>query len=177
MVFDSVEKNFGILIAYGLPGFLFLLGVPPDLMSIVERSSLSANPPTLGGFLYALPVSLGLGLVLSGVRWAVVDLLMHRTGLRQPRVNYAKLTAHLPAFTLLVEHNYRYYQFYPNTLVAVILLLIWEVRLKGLPSCEALVWLAVLCCVLFAAARDCLARYYARLAQVLPTAVARMDLE
>ncbi len=177
MVFDSVEKNFGILIAYGLPGFLFLLGVPPDLMSIVEQSSLSANPPTLGGLLYALPVSLGLGLVLSGIRSAVVDLLMHQTGLRQPRVNYAKLTAHLPAFTLLVEHNYRYYQFYANTLVAVVLLLVWEIRRRGLPSLEVIVCLSVVCCVLFAAARDCLSRYYTRLAQVLPTAVARVDLE
>lgn len=167
MRMDGIEKNFGILIAYGLPGFLFLAGLPHELQSWFAPFYVS--PPTLGGFLYALPASLACGLILSGIRWAFVDSLMHLTGVRKPRIAYGKLAAQLPAFNMLVEHHYRYYQFYSNTLIAILALLTAKLRLYQTPNLEALVWLALLCGILLASSRDCLSRYYSRIAQVLPS--------
>lgn len=163
---DGIEKNFGILIAFGLPGFLFLAGLPPELQGWL--APFYTSPPTLGGFLYALPGSLACGLILSGVRWAVIDSLVHLTGIRKPRIAYGKLAAQLPAFTILVEHHYRYYQFYSNTLIASLALLVAKFRVGQAPSMESLLWLALFCGCLFAASRDCLSRYYTRIAQVLP---------
>lgn len=166
---DSIEKNFGILIAFGLPGFLFLAGLPPEARPFTDQLCTPSSAPTLGGFLYALPVSLGCGLILSGIRWASIDYLMHLTGLSQPKLNYSRLAPQLPAFTILVEHHYRYYQFYSNSLIAVLVLLSVNVRLRGLPSFELSFWIMALCVVLFFASRDCLGRYYSRLTQILPT--------
>lgn len=165
---DSIDKNFGILIAFGLPGFLFLAGLPLEARPFTDQLCSPSSPPTLGGFLYALPVSLGCGIMLSGIRWITVDWLMHLSGLEQPRLNFAKLAPQLPAYTVLVEHHYRYYQFYSNTLVAVIGLLLAHIRLREIPSLELLVWIVTLCIILFFAARDCLRRYYSRLTQILP---------
>lgn len=174
---DSIEKNFGILIAFGLPGFLFLAGLPIETRPFTDQLCTPSSSPTLGGFLYALPVSLGCGLILSGIRWIAIDGIMHLSGLVQPKLNYSRLAPQLPAFTILVEHHYRYYQFYSNTLVAVLGLLLVHIRLRGLPSYEQFVWAAFLCVILFFAARDCLSRYYSRLTQVLPTSAFNLEYE
>ncbi len=56
--------------------------------------------------------SLAAGLTVSAVRWAIIDQIHHATGLSLPDFNFSRLTEHLLAFQLAVEHNYRYFQFY-----------------------------------------------------------------
>lgn len=123
--------------------------------------------PSIGSFLYTLPASIGCGIILSAIRWMLVDSAIHWTGVRKPNLNFRSMDTKLQAFSLLVEHNYRFYQFYSNSLVAILLLIGMRFRTDGRPTLETLFWLGLLCVVLAAASRDCLARYYQRARLVL----------
>jgi hypothetical protein len=117
---DLTRDNFGLLIAYVLPGFVALWGGSYHVEAV--RPWLQATPkdaPTVGGFLYTTLASTTLGLVISGVRWAVVDQLLARTGIRQPRWDFELFAERLTAYEILVVNHYRYYQFYANMLVAL----------------------------------------------------------
>ncbi len=63
------EKNFGLLIAYVLPGFVTLWGIShfsPTVESWIASSQHGA--PTVGGFLYVTLASLAAGLTVSEAR-------------------------------------------------------------------------------------------------------------
>lgn len=116
------SDNFGLLIAYLVPGFVTLWGLRswfPAIDSWMDAPP--AEAPTVGGFLYVTLGSTAAGLVVSAVRWAVVDHLYHCTGIPAPRWNFAKLTGNLAAFESIVQDHYRYYQCYANMQVAVIM--------------------------------------------------------
>jgi hypothetical protein len=113
------EKNFGIIIAYILPGFVALWGV--SYSSATVESWIGASQPgspTVAGFCYVTLASLAAGLTVSALRWALVDSLHHATGLVPPAWKFAKLDDRLQGFLTLVEGHYRYYQFYANMFIA-----------------------------------------------------------
>src|SRR5438093_13534169 len=92
---DVTEKNFGVVIAFWLPGFLLLWGLSyswPEIATWLAKSSTN-DAPTVGGFLYATLASLAGGLLINAVRWAIVQaiLLYGPTGLSRPNINYGKL--------------------------------------------------------------------------------------
>lgn len=123
---EITEKNFGVIIAFLLPGFLFLWGLSyssPQVATWLATSS-GSDAPTVGGFLYATLASLTAGLVINAIRWAIVQelLLYGVTRLPRPRINYGKLTNKdvLAAFEGTIENNYRYYQYYANAFVALV---------------------------------------------------------
>ncbi len=116
---ESLDRNFGLLIAFVLPGFLFLVG----LVELADQFSIDLPPQLvgsqqLGDFLYFLLASTAAGVGLSGLRWVIVDRLLHATGLEPPALNFQKLEAKHASFMLVVENNYRFYLFYANCLVA-----------------------------------------------------------
>jgi hypothetical protein len=127
---NITDKNFGVVIAFWLPGFLLLWGLSyswPDIAVWLSRSN-GTDAPTVGNFLYATLASLAAGLLISAVRWLFVDgffrlcgLVVPRSGLQRPALNMSRLTSKdvLAAFSGAVENHYRYYQYYSNTLVAV----------------------------------------------------------
>jgi hypothetical protein len=167
---EHVERNFSLIIAYLLPGFVALVGL--GQVSELIRSWLAVSPdtsPTIAGFLFVGLASLALGLTLSGVRWVVIDFSHHRTGVSPPRLDYSKLQENLSAYTLAVEHNYRYYQFYANMFVAIAMLVSCIVIASGGSrlSLTASVGTLVLEVILWLASRDCLNRYYHRVGQIL----------
>jgi hypothetical protein len=167
---EHLEQNFGLIIAYLLPGFVGVAGLGE--VSGHVATWLSLNPttdPTVAGFLFVGLASLALGLLLSGVRWVVVDSSHHWTGIRPPNLDFRNLQDNLLAYNLAVEHNYRYYQFYANMLVAIALLCICHgIATRSWP----LTWagtVGILCLesILWYASRDCLRRYYTRVSQIL----------
>ena len=164
---DQLDKNFGLLIAFGLPGFLVFTQLPPQLMTPLASFMVQTGEPSIGGFLYTLIGSIGCGIILSAIRWMLVDSAIHWTGVRKPKLNFRSMDTKLQAFSLLVEHNYRFYQFYSNSLVAILMLVGMRFRTDGCPSPEAFFWLGLLCIVLAAASRDCLVRFYQRASLVL----------
>lgn len=158
---NITEKHFGVIIAFLLPGFLFLWGLSyssPQVATWLATSS-GSNAPTVGGFLYATLASLAAGLIINAIRWAIVQelLLYGVTRLPRPIINYEKLTNKdvLAAFEGAIEGNYRYYQYYSNAFAAVvgaIAFYLW----RGVGHHSWLVWaaLVIVLVILFFASRN-----------------------
>jgi hypothetical protein len=167
------DKNFGIIIAYILPGFVALWGV--SYSSATVESWIGASQqgnPTVAGFCYVTLASLTAGLTVSAVRWVLVDSLHHATGIVPPAWRFAKLDDRLQGFLTLVENHYRYYQFYANMFIAAGFAYGARAIAEG---CAFWLhgWLAVgflaLEAVLFAGSRDTLRKYFSRTQQLLNT--------
>ncbi len=168
---DDSISNFGLLIAYILPGLVALWGgsqLIPSLSSWILPTT--AEAPTVGGFLYTTVAAIGAGLTASTVRWLVIDPLHHATGIARPQFDFSRFAERVEAYHVLNENHYRYYQFYANTLMAgLFAYFTWRCR-RSLVD-EPLGWpefaCALLAAVFFAASRDTLRRFYARLSSVL----------
>lgn len=158
---DVTRANFGILIAYILPGLVTLRGLSwmsPD--STLWLSDAIISQATVGGFLYVTLAALAAGLSVSTLRWAVVDQLIHRLVIREPERDFSRLHEKLAAYDYLVTSHYQFYQFYGNSLIAIALAGIgyhihydrhsWAISL-------AVVFLLVL---FWSAACDTLKKYY-----------------
>src|SRR5581483_11753850 len=118
---DTSSRQFGLLVAYLLPGFIALAGIARIVPAVarwlqptVDQGSTGLGPPV-----YAVLAATALGMVLSCFRWILIDHLHEWTGIRRPLWDVDRLEARLDAFNALVEFHYRYYQFYANTLIAV----------------------------------------------------------
>src|SRR5437016_3433134 len=117
---EAAITDFGLLIAYVLPGFTALWGgtyISPSLSAWIGTPP--SDPPTVGGFLFVTLASIAAGITVSTVRWLVIDTLHHGTGLRPPDWDFSSLRDSVPAFSLMVDHYYRYYQFYGNMVISV----------------------------------------------------------
>jgi hypothetical protein len=164
------SRQFGLIIAYILPGFIGLAGMVP-LFPVVGAWLHPINQGGLdfGAPLYALLAATALGMILSCCRWLIVDRFHHWTGVQLPEWNDSRLDDRLDAFDYLVEVHYRYYQFYANTLVAIF----WAYGVTRLTRTLPLLGLGtdlaalILCFVLFVGSRDALTKYYTRTSRLL----------
>jgi hypothetical protein len=169
------DKNFGVVISLLLPGFICLWGLSfsvPQIGAWLLATRTDATP-TVGGFFYSTLASLSLGLVLSALRWMIVDHLHLLTGVKASAANFASLSddKKLAAFEAVVENHYRYYQYYANTLVAILCSAV-AVSLFSDESLGAKTWVGVLgiSLALFLGSRDALRKYNQRSEAVLGTA-------
>lgn len=168
---DVTNQNFGILIAYIIPGFTLLAGLstvyePLKMWFPLSSASLDhiaqASSHTIGGFLYATLMSIGVGMILGAIRWAVIDTIHHRTGVDRPTWDSAELQKNLRAFSFLIEIHYHFYQFYGSSTIAVVILLAARLYAGIWPPSTLDVLLILLAGIFFAASRDALTKYYAR---------------
>lgn len=163
---DVTSANFGLLIAYLLPGFVVLWGIGQFSETVHSWFGPSSDQsPSVGGFLYVTLGAVAAGLFVSTIRWATIDKIHHHTGIPEPRWNFAALNRNLDTFELLVASHYRYYQFSANMLVAVVLALIAFLVTQstgrehvgltafGVMGTEIVLWLG---------SRDTLRKYYRR---------------
>lgn len=168
-------KNFGIMIAFVIPGFVTLWGVGRIFPSVGHWLQTSADSvPTVAGFMYLMLSSMAAGLTVSAIRWGVIDVAHHATGLEPPPWNFADLDERLPAFLALVENHYRYYQFYANMSVAMAIG--YGAYLASEPDqfCNSVgqhLMFVVLELIFVAASRDTLEKYYVRVAQLFSSPV------
>ena len=166
------DKNFGLLVAYVLPGFVGLWGIShfsATVDSWITTSQTSA--PTVAGFLYVTLASLAAGLVVSAIRWAIVDSLHHATGVKPPNWEFANLDDRLEAFLALVANHYRFYQFYGGMFVSGFLAYA-AYFISHHNQCQ-LDWstlgFILLETTMFAGSRDSLKKYYSRVERLLGT--------
>lgn len=165
------SRNFGLLIAFVLPGFTTLWGA--SYLSTTLRSWImgaGTTGPTVGGFLYVTLASVACGLMVSTVRWAIIDRIHHRTGLPQPNWDFSRLQQHFAAYEMLNEIHYKFYQFNANALISLIFVGVSRRIHFGLCS-KASGWfdagLLVLAVILFIGSRDTLRNYYKRVSDLL----------
>lgn len=167
---DLSDKNFGIAIAYLIPGFVVLWGFSYFSATIGRwlGAQSSTAEPTIGSFLYVLLASLAAGLIVSALRWAIIDTFHHATGVRAPKLDFTCLRDKIDPFLVVVEANYRFYQFYANMALAIAIGAICRLASIGnADSVGAWFGLIVLEGVLIAGSRDSLLRYYERASAVL----------
>lgn len=167
---DITSRNFGYLIAYILPGFIALWALKdwvPVFQTWLSAVEACENMPTVAGFLYVTMASLGLGMAISAVRWVVVDGIHHYTGLKRPEWDDAKLQANLNAFEIVVEHHYRYYQFYANSLISVLMLYAGHRMSESTDNILFDLTFFTVLITFWLMSRDTLRKYYRRASQVL----------
>jgi hypothetical protein len=169
---DLAGKQFGLIIAYVLPGFVAIWALQPFFSTL--RVWLSASPSLPAGVesvFFVTLASTAAGMTVSAFRWGVVDMAHALTGLPRPQWDDSNLPDRLDAFDLIVEAHYRYYQFYSNTFVSGIIVLA-----AGLAAHQP--WVAsplhiglliVTESVFFAMSRDTLRKYYVRTSRLLGT--------
>ena len=166
---DVTTNNFGLLIAFVLPGFVLLWGIAPYSSTISGwLGQTTTDAPTVGGFLYVTLVSVGLGQLVSTLRWLLIDSIHHHTGIHKPNWSFSQLRSKetVAAFDRFVEDHYRYYQFHANGLVAITLAMILRWHVVGFRLIDIV--LVLLCdALLFVGSRDNLQRYYRRAESVL----------
>ena len=168
---DKLGLNFGLIIAYLIPGFLGLIEVSqhiPMLNNIIFNTGGSPkqnNISSPSSILFILLLSLAIGIIINALAWAFVRPLVELTGVKRPsELDYKDLkNENIKIYNLVIENNFRYYQFYANVFVAVILLSqSWFV----FPFFNYLIRnfsFFIVAIVLFLAARDSLSRAYFRM--------------
>lgn len=164
---DISNRNFGLLIAHILPGFIALWGlqaVSPTVRLWMSAASSVPDLPTVGGFLYVTLASVAVGMTVGAIRWCTIDWTHHHTGLARPAWDDSKLQANLQAFDLIVEHHYRYYQFHANTIVSLVVVYAAHRWAHGFDQLDGMFECFILALILifWATSRSNLHRYYAR---------------
>ncbi len=164
------NDNFGVIIAYLLPGMIALWGI--SILSDTVRSwfgATSESAATVGGFLHVTLASLAAGLLIGALRWGIVDSIHHRTGVRKPDWNFRQMRREFHVFEGLVENHYRYYQFFGGTLISTIILYATArfdaVGLPPFPGWPELLFVFAMV-LLFVSSRDTLRKYYDRVSQL-----------
>jgi len=165
------DKNFGVIIAFLLPGFLLLWGLSFSYNEVAEWLAKPTDyAQTVGGFLYATLASLALGLIISALRWLTIDHLLKFIGIRDPGLRFENLKDKdkYAAFVGTVENHYRYYQYYANTLISVLSAFIIYLMV-GTQTPPIAVWIMVgiVLLALFLGARDSLRKYFSRAHAIL----------
>jgi hypothetical protein len=166
------NQNFGLIIAYLLPGFVSLWGVSYFSPTVESWINVHQQPgsPSVAGFMYVTLASLAAGVTVSAVRWALIDHLHHATGIVPPVWKFAHLEGKLQGYLTLIENHYRYYQFYANMFVAAAFAY-WARLFSEGPAfprpITATCGFLALEMILFAGSRDTLQKYYSRTQQLL----------
>jgi len=163
-------SNFGLLVAYVLPGFIAVAGMAPIFPTLagwlrpVAQGDLGLGPPV-----YAVLGATAVGLILSCFRWVLIDHVHQWTGVKQPVWDDSQLSELLGGFDYLVQNHFRYYEFTANTLLAVVGAYSVNRVLGTLPflGLGTDLGVLILSVVLFAASRDALAKYYSRTGRMI----------
>lgn len=164
------NANFGPLIAYLVPGATVLFGLSEFFPALRAWFAVAqADAPTIGVFLYLTVASVALGMVVTAVRWAVVDTFHSLTGLSLPNLDFSKLGTNVEAFNLLIEIHYKHYQFYSNEFVALAIAYVCHRAKHGglLPLGWLDVGFVLLEAIFLLTSRDTLRKYYGRSCQLL----------
>lgn len=163
------NANFGPLIAYLVPGATALLGASVFFPTLsLWFATAPSGEPTIGGFLYLTIASLAAGMIVSAVRWTVIDTLHAWTGLPMPELDFSKLGRNVEAFGLLIRIHYEHFQFFANMLVATAIAYACYHLKFGVTSVGATdIGFALIETIFFVTSRDCLRKYYSRSEQLL----------
>jgi hypothetical protein len=169
---DNLSKSFGLSIAFLIPGAVGLYAASFFAPVIRDWFSVPTDGTTVGGFLFVILGSAGVGVFISGIRWLVLE---SDYGLRAIGFNYApqppagldiarrKDQTCEAAYQDILFRHYQFYQFYTNMPVALLLaFLAWWTASPSV-TIERALWLGVLMLladvVLLLAGRHAIGRY------------------
>jgi len=117
--------DFGMVIAYLLPGFLAFYGLRYVSPATNQLLSLSlAKDGGIGVEISVVLFALLAGVVVSALRANLLDRIQEWSGVKEPDFDYSKLTDPnvLKSFEATIANTYRFAQFYGNAFVALLFL-------------------------------------------------------
>jgi hypothetical protein len=167
---DVVAENFGLAIAFLCPGLLVLVGLSffNDPLAQGLRTVASADS-SLGGFVFIVVASAGLGVFISNARYFLFDrglLKVPLLGVPDPAPDSGvvrRVGDRAAAWDVLRDQFYRYYQFSSNTAVALALVFVsWWWKTGHIPAIRLVVAFGVAELVLVAGAVDTIKKYRTR---------------
>ena len=162
---EKLGLNFGLVIAYLIPGFLGLYALSQRVTPIKSLLHGEKGSPETGAIIPLLIVAMAVGMIINALGWIIVRPLITISGVKRPRdLDYTKLKVEdIKLYNVIVEANFRYHQFYTNMFFAILLLIpiwvvrpIWDNRIRNFS-------LLIVGLALFLAARDSLNRAYTRM--------------
>jgi hypothetical protein len=169
---EVTSSNFGLLIAFVLPGFIVLWGLSYFSATVRLWLSGEGTTPTVGGFMFVTLASVAAGVTVSTVRWLVIDTIHRWTGLPQPPWDFSRLHDSVGAYNVLNDIHYKFYQSHANGLIAVVFLYMSRRIHQGIftaPVGLVDLGFVMLSAVLFIGSRDMLRKYHERVSQLLGT--------
>ena len=131
---DAMEKsglNFGLVIAYLIPGFLATYAVAPHVSTVDELLGRPSRVPDSASVVPLVLIAVGVGIIINAISAALIRPVIHLSHVHPPDdpVERKYTIEDMHKYNHLVETTFRFHQFYSNTLVAVVLLApVWLVR-------------------------------------------------
>jgi hypothetical protein len=174
---DISNSNFGLLIAYALPGFVVVWALDGAWAPLAVCSDASCNTAaSMYSFFNTTIASLAAGMGVSAIRYVMIDSLYSALGISRPDVDGTRLQANLGAVSTSIEQHYRYYQFHANMLVAG--LIAYGVHLYRLHTFPGLLELLLLgmAGIFWLTARDNLTKYYRTLTSIFSPYTSEIDI-
>lgn len=164
-------NDFGLVIAYVIPGFAFLAGCTfqTDVIN-VKLLHVDTISTTVPGLIILIILAVACGLVVQTIRWLLVDTIHHSTGIKPGNWDFRKLAGQMTAFEGLTENHYRYYQFYSGMVVSLFWILGNRIASIAVVLDKFTLLMVGLTVLMFLGSRDTLRKYYKRLDAILTQA-------
>jgi len=164
---DVTNANFGLLIAYIIPGFVVVSALSPHVPVLqIWMLSPATELPSVGGLVYTTLYSVLAGMFVSTLRWLTIDSIHARMGLQRKSLNFNVLHDRVAGYDIIVGNTYRYYQHYANMLTAAPLA--WLLHLTAFGwHFGIFVFLLAFMSVYWLASKDTLRNYFARTEMLL----------
>lgn len=124
---DLVSASFGLLIAFVLPGLTTLYGIRswlPGLEEFVERSK--GGEAGTAALVFVALMSVVLGLVVAVVRGFLLERMLFSNHRLDDRA-FVYLPGRTDAYQQMIDHHYRYHQFWGGMFVAVPILTVGNI--------------------------------------------------
>lgn len=179
----SVDNlDFSLIIGFLLPGFIALKGASyfSDMVNI-WLSNYGAISQDIGNIVLVILASLCLGIIISGLRYIIIDRLMLKNiNNKCLDLDFKKFSGKREDFLFIVENHYRYHLFYGNTLIALIGAYVsrgiyflaykkycWQTQSSLIKELFILILFLILTLVLFLSSKDTFGKYADRATQIL----------
>ncbi len=168
--------DFGTVLAFVAPGFVVVHAVSYHLpVAAAWMAAASDQEQSVGLFLFVLLASVSFGLVVSGLRWIIIDTVIHwpalgRFAVQRLSLDWSRVDGGcLPVLLTIRDNFYRYYQFYANTLTALLLWIPARAFAPG-PTVDWPYWvvLTLTGVALLLSARNAMSNYVKAVHQVFP---------
>lgn len=175
MMQDQLGKSFGLVIGFLIPGMIGLYAAALHVEMFREWFGVAARAESssVGGFLFVIVASIGVGVFISSLRWLVLERWIWRRTPPEHDASRRRDTQTELVYQNLVWQYYQFYLFAANTMFALVLLyaswLAAELLSAGFRPglCLPAALLAPASYVLYTAAEDSLGRYNKRRTNVL----------
>ena len=159
---EKLGLNFGLVIAYLIPGFAATYALAPHVKAIDALLGGSERVPSANAVVPLILMAVAVGIIINAISDVVIRPVIHRTGVEEPKkVDTEKLTSEgRRRYDRMIENHFRYHQFFSNMLVSVLLLspvwLLWPLHNNILRNAS----LPIVVVALFLTARKALVHFY-----------------